>query len=134
MSYEESLRSVTLNADSTLGVYTGVPGRPGPAVPNSGNIFRFVKVTGDGVVGLAGAGEDAIGVVQNKPQGDTHAATVGIRGISNVVLGGTVTAGAEVESNADGQAVAFTAGVKLGVVIAGGGTGEIVPVLLRTAN
>lgn len=132
MSYEESIRSITLKADDTLGVYTGVPGRPGSASPNSGNIFRFVKVTGGGTVGLAGAGEDAVGVVQNKPQGEDHAATVAIRGVSNVLLGtGGITAGAEVESAANGLGVAQSAGASLGVAIEAGAEGEIVPVLLR---
>jgi hypothetical protein len=131
MSYEESLRSITLNADSTLGLWTGVPGQPGSATPNSGNIFRFVKITGAGTVGLAGGGEDSIGVVQNKPQGDTHAATVAIRGVSNVVLGADVTAGAEVEADADGKAVPLNVGTSLGVAVEGGTTNEIIPVLLR---
>lgn len=131
MSYEESLRSITLTADATLGLYTGVPGRPGSAEPNSGNIFRFVKVTGASQVGLAGAGEDSVGVVQNKPQGTDHAATVGIRGVSNVVLGGTVAAGAEVEADANGKGITKTAGVSLGIALAGGNADEIVPVLLR---
>jgi hypothetical protein len=132
MSYEESLRSITLKADDTLGVYTGVPGRPGSLTPNSGNIFRFVKITGGGTVGLAAGGDDAVGVVQNKPQGVDHAATVAIRGVSNVVVGaGGITAGAEVESDANGQAVAQTAGASLGVAIEDGAEGEIAPVLLR---
>lgn len=132
MSYEESLRSITLNADATLGVYTGVPGLPGSASPNSGNIFRFVKVTGANTVGLAGAGQDAIGVVQNKPQGVDHAATVAIRGVSNVVVGaGGITAGTYVEADANGQAIAETTGAILGVALADGSAGEIVPVLLR---
>ena len=38
MSYEESLRSVSFNADSSLAVYTGVPNQPGSAKPHYGNI------------------------------------------------------------------------------------------------
>lgn len=132
MSYEESLRSITLHADSTLAVYTGVPGLPGSAVPNVGNQYRFVAVTAANTVGLAGAGADAVGVVQNKPQVDDAAATVAISGVSNVVVGtGGVAAGGLVESAADGLAVAQSAGVALGVALQTATAGEIVPVLLR---
>jgi hypothetical protein len=132
MSYEESLRSITLDADSTLGLYTGPPGVRGSASPNSGNIFRFVQVKSAGKVGLAAANGDAVGVVQNKPQGDGHAATVAFSGVSNVVVGaGGVAAGAKVASDAAGKAVTHSTGSVLGIAIEDGAAGEIVPVLLR---
>ena len=55
MAYEESLRSITLNADSSLGMYTGVPGQPGSPQPHGGKQYHFVKVTGVHQVGLAGS-------------------------------------------------------------------------------
>lgn len=131
MAYEESLKSITLVADSSIGIYTGVPGQPGSPQPHGGKQYCFVKVTGVGQAGLAGAGEAAAGVLQNKPQGTGHAATVGYSGVSNVLTGGAVTAGANVEADADGKGIAATAGAVLGVAL-GTSTGadQLIPVLL----
>ena len=97
MSFDESVRSITLEADSSIGVYTGPPGAVGSAVPNGGKQYCFVKVTGALTAGLAtDGGDDVIGVLQNKPQQAGGAATVAIRGVVNVVAGDTVTAGAKV--------------------------------------
>ncbi len=131
MSYDESIRSITLEADATIGIYTGFPGIPGSASPHGGKQYHFVKVTGAHTAGLAGAAEKAHGVLQNKPQQPGAAATVAIRGVSKVVASGVIAAGTEVEADANGQAVGFTAGQKLGVTLeAAGGAGELVPVLL----
>lgn len=132
MSYEESLRSVTLVADSSIGVYTGVPGQPGSAVPNAGKQYRFLKVTGSDQVGLAVAAGAAIGVLQNKPQKVGAAATVGIRGISNVIVETLpIAAGDGVEAAAGGGAVKTSAGVRLGTALRTASTvGELIPVLL----
>jgi hypothetical protein len=106
MSYEESLKSVSFEADASLGIYTGVPGQPGSAVPNAGNMFRFVKITGSHQVGLCTAATDVVvGILQNKPQKPGAAATVGIYGISNVIAGAAVSAGAFVAPDATGRAV-----------------------------
>jgi hypothetical protein len=132
MSYEESLRSISLDADASIGVYTGVPGMPGSADPNAGKQYRFVKVTGAHAVGLATAATDAIvGVLQNKPQSTGMAATVGISGVTNVVAGGNITAGAKVAPDANGAAVVDATN---GRCIALGATttvGALVPVLIR---
>lgn len=94
MAYEESLRSISLNADSSLAVYTGVPGQPGSTDPNYGQQYRFVKVTGVHQVGLlTGPLEIAVGVMQNKPQVTDQAATVAIRGVTNMMAGAAITAG-----------------------------------------
>jgi len=132
MSYEESLRSVSLVADSSIGVYTGVPGLPGSAVPNSGKQYRFLKVTGSDQVGLAAAAGLAIGVLQNKPQKVGAAATVGIRGISNVIVETLpIAAGDGVQVAANGGAVVLSAGVRAGTALRTASTvGELIPVLL----
>lgn len=129
MSYEENLRSLTLNADATLGIYTGVPGQPGSAVPNSGKQYCFVKVTGVNQVGLAvGGSEIVIGVLQNKPQKPGAAATVGYEGVTNVMSGSALAAGIRVGPNGTGRAVAAAGGplVTLGTAA---GAGELVPAL-----
>ena len=132
MSYEESLRSVSLVADSSIGVYTGVPGLPGSAVPNSGKQYRFLKVTGSDQVGLATAAALTIGVLQNKPQKVGAAATVGIRGISNVIVETLpISAGDGVQVAANGGAVVLSAGVRAGTALRTASTvGELIPVLL----
>jgi hypothetical protein len=133
MAYEESLRSVSFAADSSIAGYTGVPGLPGSANPNSGKQYRFVKVTGERTVGLADADDGAvIGVLQNKPQETGAAATVAIRGISFVVAGGTVTAGEQVcPKDTDGTAITWSAGKTVaGTAVTSGASGELISVLL----
>ena len=106
MSYEENLKSLTLNADASIGIHTGVAGQPGSAVPHGGKQYHFVKVTGADQVGLATAATDlTVGILQNKPQGPGHAATVGYEGVSNVVASAAISAGALVAPTADGKAV-----------------------------
>lgn len=131
MAYEESLRSISLDADSSLAVYTGVPGIPGSASPNSGKQFRFVKVTGAHQVGLSTADTDhVIGVMQNKPQVTGQAATVAIHGVSMVQAGGTVAAGDQVGPDANGQAVS---GGTHGTALGSAASGQLVPVLLHVS-
>ena len=132
MAYEETLRSITLNADSTVGVYTGVPGTAGATQPNNGYQYRFVKITGAHQVGLATTGEDVVGVLQNKPQGTGHAATVGYQGISKVRADGAITAGATVYTTATGLASSSGVGDAVGIaILACGAADDLVPVLLR---
>ena len=136
MAFDESLRSISLNADASIAAYTGVPGLPGSADPNSGKQYRFVKVTGVQTVGLCTANTDAsIGVVQSKPQVAGQAATVAIRGVSFVISGAAVTAGNEVTADAQGRAIALpgsgspvTYGIALTTTAA---AGELVSVLLK---
>lgn len=134
MSYDESLKNITLNADASLATYTGVPGLPGSAAPNYGLQYRFVKVTGARQCGLATASTDnAVGVMQNKPQVTGQAATVGIFGVSNVTAGAAITAGALVTSDSTGRAVTTaTAADVMGIALAdASGANVLVPVLLR---
>lgn len=131
MSYEENLRSRTLDADASVGIYTGVPGQPGSAVPNSGMQYRGVKLTGARQCGLAvAAGDNIAGVLQNKPQRPGAACTVGYEGVSNVMSGGIFNAGDELVVDATGR---FIAGATTGHghrVIAqapSSGAGQLVP-------
>lgn len=135
MSFEESLRSVSLNADASIAGYTGPPGAPGSPANNAGKQFRIVKVTGSATVGLCTADEDlSVGILQSKPQVTGQAATVGIRGISNVVAGeNNIAAGAELSSDTEGRAIAALTGkVVIGVALKASTTvGELIPVLIR---
>jgi|GEM_PF-2510652 len=131
MAFEEQISSISLAADASIGIYTGVPGQPGSAVPNSGMQYRFVKVTGKAQCGLATAAADrVVGVLQNKPQQPGAAATVGIWGVSFVTAGGAVAAGDSVDPDADGRAVK-SAGRGNGVALsASANAGELISVLL----
>lgn len=136
MAYEEAVRSITLNADSSLAVATGVPGAPGSPTDNSGKQYHAVKVTGSHQVGVLAAATDAcVGVMQNKPQATGHAATVAIRGVSKVKVAGAISAGATVYAAADGRGTATgTPGTTtvLGVALmASTAANELIPVLLR---
>lgn len=132
MAYEESLKSISLNADATLAVYTGVPGTAGSAEPNYGKQYTFVKVTGAHQVGIAsGVDDPIIGVMQNKPQVEGQAATVGIFGVTNMIAGAAVAAGAQVQSDTSGRAITLAAGTKRGVALsASTGAGQLISVLL----
>jgi len=137
MAYEESLRSVSLLADSSIAGYTGVPGLPGSAAPNNGKQYRFVKVTGKNTVGLCTtkASDRKIGVLQNKPQNTGMAATVAIRGISFVESGGgttAVTAGGTVTCDSSGRAIgASGSDIVYGIALqASSTTGELISVYL----
>lgn len=134
MAYEESLRSISLNADSSLAVYTGVPGMPGSPSPNYGRQYRFVKVTGAHQVGLCTAAADAVmGVMQNKPQVVGQAATVAIHGVSMMMAGAAFDAGAAVGPDSEGRAVgAGEEGTGYGIALAAASQAdELVPVLLQ---
>ena len=131
MAYEESLRSITLNADSSIGIYTGVPGQPGSPDPHGAKQYHFVKVTGVHQVGLADGTGPCIGVLQNKPQGTGQAATVGFHGVSKVVSDVPLTAGAKIQVSADGQAAVLAAGTQVGIALSTtANAGELVNVLL----
>lgn len=131
MAYEENLKSFSADSDASIGIYTGVPGLPGSAVPNTGMQYRALKYTGKNQVGLATASTDkVIGVLQNKPQRPGQAATVGYQGISAVLAGAAISAGAEIVPDATGRFVpgASTGGalrfISQGIAA---GAGELVP-------
>jgi hypothetical protein len=135
MAYEESIRSITLTADNTLAVRTGVANAPGSPVDNAGNQYRFVTVKGEHLCGLADADDTTaiVGVLQNKPQVANEAATVAIRGVSKVRVAGAVSAGAPVYVSANGRGTA-TAGTStiVGIALATATEAdELIPVLLR---
>ena len=138
MAFEESLRAVSLLADSSIAGYTGVPGLAGSASPNNGKMYRFVKVTGKNTVGLATtkASDVSVGVLQNKPQVTGAAATVAIRGISFVESGGgatAVTAGGKVTCDSNGRAIgASGSDIVYGIALqASSTTGELISVLIK---
>lgn len=129
MSYEENLQSLTLDADNTIGIYTGVAGQPGSAVPHGGKQYHFVKVTGTRQAGLATAATDVLaGILQNKPQQPGAAATVGYNGVSNVVAADVIDAGDLVAPDATGRAVTDATNGRWQALAPAAGADELIPV------
>lgn len=130
MSYDEKLVSITLNADASIGIYTGVSGLPGSASPNGGKQYHFVKVTGTRQAGLCTAATDIVaGVLQNKPQNPGAAATVAIGGVSNIVASAAIAAGALVAPTAAGQAVTDATNGRWQALAPATGAGVLFPAL-----
>jgi hypothetical protein len=75
----------------------------------SSSQFLAVKVDSAGKAALAGAGEFAIGVLQNKPTAG-QAATVRISGVTKMVAAGTFNPGVFVTADAASKATTATAG------------------------
>ena len=132
MAYEESLRSITLNADSSLGIYTGVPGQPGSPDPHGGKQYHFVKVTGVHQVGLA----DATGGRGRRPAEQAAGHRPGCHGRVPRRLEGGQRRGhhrrrRDPGVSADGQAAKTGAGPVVGVALSTtANPGELVNVLL----
>lgn len=138
MAYEETLKTITLEADASIGIFTGIPGQPGSLSPNSGKQFRFVKVTGfgksDARVGLCTAANNELrlGVLQNKPQEVGSDAAVAIGGVSMVESGGACGVG-PVKVDNTGRVVTGVAGTDkiAGIALkAATAAGQLIPVVL----
>lgn len=76
--------------------------------------YRFADFAG----GICGAGRRALGTVEVDTVAD-NMAPISALGICLVITGGAVTAGVEVESDADGCAVTLDAGAANGVAMDG---------------
>lgn len=95
--------------------------------------YYAVKLDSNGQVVVAGDGEAAIGVLQNKPAAAGRAASVRVSGITHWIADGAIAVGAKVASSADGQAATAASsehvvGRFLGTVAAA--AGDWAPVLL----
>lgn len=117
MATEQKLQTVTLEAGDDLSAIQ----------------YYFVSIAADGQVDATGDGLEADGVLQNDPAAAGRAASVGISGITKVVVGGAVTRGGNVASDSSGRAVNPSSGDYLmGVALATATTaGEIVSMLLK---
>ena len=108
MSYEMDTLDVTLLAAGDLSTYQ----------------YKFVKLSADNTVTYAGAGEAAIGVLQNKPSAAGQAARVRVFGVTRVVGGVTIAYGDKVGVGASALGAVMTANkdIYLGICIEGTGT------------
>ena len=96
--------------------------------------YTFVTcngVTADGenrTVVSPAVGAKVDGVVINSPK-NTHAATVVVFGRTKVKAGGAILAGAEVQTNANGQVITATgAGIRVGKALEAAVTNQIITI------
>lgn len=97
---------------------------------------HIVDVSADKTVVLASsAGQAALGVLQNDPVSGA-AAKVRTGGVSKVLVGaGGLTAGAGVQANANGEAIAAATGdYTLGMCLIGGAAGEYASILVQPSG
>lgn len=94
--------------------------------------FCFVKLDSNGQIVLCGNGQYAIGVLQDKPAAGDPGAVCFPGDITKLVLGGTVTAGQDLQSDGNGAAVAAVTGsFVIGQALAGGSSGAIITALYQ---
>ena len=87
-------------------------------------------VTADGenrTVITPAVGAKVDGVVTNNPK-NTRAATVVVFGRTKVKAGGPIAAGAEVQTNANGQVVAATTGIRVGKALEAAVANQIITI------
>jgi hypothetical protein len=105
--------------------------------PASGDLstkqYLGVKIDTSGNVAVAGEGDIAVGILQNAPAATGRACTVATGGVSKVVGGATVAAGARFSFDSTGKAVAVGSGDDhaMGVVLEDLASGKIGTVLIQ---
>ena len=87
-------------------------------------------VTADGenrTVVSPAVGAKVDGIVINNPK-NTYAATVVVFGRTKVKAGGAIPAGAEVQTNANGQVIAATTGIRVGKALEAAVANQIITI------
>lgn len=102
----------------------------------TGARFKFVKVDASGNAILTAAAADIpVGIIQDEPKVVGSPAAIYSTGVSKVVAGAAVVAGAPVTSDANGAAISAATGNYIaGIALIGGAKGEIISVLLQYAG
>jgi hypothetical protein len=97
----------------------------------SASQFKVLKFDGSGNVVLCGLGENACGVLQNKPASG-GAADAMLLGVSRALSGAAFAAGAKLACDASGRLIGAASGQHVVAIAqsAASGANEIVPVLL----
>lgn len=118
MSLQQGIESLSIPANADL----------------SASQFCFVTLNSSGKLIIpASAGDDAIGVLQDKPSAADRAGQVGMLQGSlrlKVIAGGTVTAGTKAQSDASGHAITAASGDHvLGTFLTSGVDGDLVEIL-----
>lgn len=110
MAYEEALKCISVPAGADL----------------STKQYYGVKLESGGLA-VAGEGDAAIGILQDKPAAAGRPGAVGIEGVSKVACGGTIAKGARFSFDSSGLAVAVGSGNdwSMGVMMEAGAAGVI---------
>lgn len=96
----------------------------------STSLNRFVKINSSKQIVLAGNGDAVLGTLF-EVAASLGPASVQFGGIAKVVAGAAITAGARVQSDANGAAITLAAGVSVGMSLDGAsGAGVITAVAL----
>lgn len=114
MAYEEIVRSITLQSAADFST-TG--------------IYRFGVVNSSGQIALASSAGRVDGVVYDNPSAADRECRVATAGVVKVELGGTVTAGDQVQSGASGVATSGSTNSP-GIALESGVSGDIIAVRL----
>lgn len=94
--------------------------------------YYFVKLDANGQIVVAGSGNYAIGVVQDKPAAGQVGSVCGPGDVTKVYCGGTFAAGDEVSSDSSGKAVAATSGAfVLGQALTAGADGYVATIIYQ---
>jgi len=93
--------------------------------------FKFVVLAADGQIDLATDGAAAVGVLLNEPDAAGKAATVVVSGKTAVTAGGSITAGDDIASDLNGDAItAATGDIIVGYALEDGVDGQVIAVEL----
>jgi hypothetical protein len=93
-------------------------------------VHRFVIADSSAAVQLATAAGNVLGVLNNKPVAGA-AAEVIVDGVAKVYCDNTCTAGHEVQVGTGHGAINSTTGKSVGIALATGASGDVIPVLLK---
>lgn len=105
----------------------------------SSSQYKFVKLNSSGqAVVIAAATDRPIGVLQNNPTSGKTAEVL-VSGGTKIKVGGSVTEGAIVSPDSDGDAVAIVAGTDTtkyicGTALTEGASGEIITAVINCAS
>jgi hypothetical protein len=96
--------------------------------------YKFMAVpSSTGTVNTAGSAVATIGILQDKPSAANRPACVRVAGVSKLVLGGTVTAGARLTPDTNGDGVATVANLAEygAIALEPGDDNDVIEVLLE---
>lgn len=95
--------------------------------------YRFVTLNSSGQIAASTRGALSCGVLQDKPAAAGRSGAVRYNGVTKIKLGGSVTAGNAIVSDANGDGVTTASSDTnyMGIALESGASGEIVAMLLQ---
>lgn len=95
--------------------------------------YRFITIDSSGNAAVSSRGALSAGILQDNPAAATRAARVRPSGISKVVIGGSVTAGQAIVSDANGAGVNASSAdnAYMGFALTSGSSGDIIAMLIQ---